>query len=232
MRFIDTIEGLNEIFSTDIPKGSVVLITGAPGTLKSGITFSILSKYLNNVGEFGTYITLEQSKDNHLANMESMGLELSDNLSISDFSDYRLQYDDFSGDLLNLIETNILQYKQKMGDKFTCVALDSLGALYSLLDVEPQRMRKRLYHLFEPLRRENLTTFVILETTESLGMNYADNFESYLADGIIELGIHMKDNTTNRYIQARKMRASAHSMDPFILTVSNEGLKVYRGNIF
>ncbi|ABE51776.1 RAD55 family ATPase [Methanococcoides burtonii] len=232
MRFIDTIDGLDDIFSTDIPKGSVILITGVPGSLKSGITFSILSKYLENVGEFGTYITLEQSKDNHLANMKSMGLELSDNLSISDFSDYRLQYDEFSGDLLTLIETNILQYKQKMGDKFTCVALDSLGALYSLLDVEPRDMRKRLYHLFEPLRRENLTTFMILETSESLGLNHANNFENYLADGIIELGLHMKDNTTNRYIQVKKMRASEHSMDPFILTVSDEGLKVYRGNIF
>lgn len=232
MRFIDTIDGLSEIFKTDIPKGSVVLITGVPGSLKSGITFSILSEYLENVDEFGTYITLEQSKDNHLANMKSMGLELSDNLSISDFSDYRLQYDEFSGDLLNLIETNVLQYKQKMGDKFTCVALDSLGALYSLLDVEPHTMRKRLYHLFEPLRRENLTTFVILETNESLGLNQTNNFESYLADGIIELGLHMKDNTTNRFIQVRKMRASAHSMDPFILTVSDEGLKIYRGTIF
>lgn len=230
MRFIDTIEGLDDIFETDIPKGSVVLVTGPPGSLKSGLVFSILSKYLTSCGEFGIYITLEQSKKNHLENMKSMGLELSDNLTISDFTDYRLQYNDFSGDLLNLIETNIINYKHKFGDKFTCLTLDSLGALYSLMDVEPHLMRKRLYHLFEPLRRENLTTFLILEMADPNGYNHG--FEGYLADGIIELGFYTKDDSTNRYIRVKKMRSSAHSMDPYILTVSNDGLQIYRGTIF
>ncbi|MEL4304818.1 RAD55 family ATPase [Methanococcoides sp. LMO-2] len=230
MRFIDTIEGLDDIFETDIPKGSVVLITGPPGSLKSGFVFSILSNYLNNCEEHGIYVTLEQNKKSHLENMGSMGLELSDNLTISDFTDYRLQYDEFSGDLLSLIETNIIQYKHKLGDNFTCLALDSLGALYSLMDVEPRLLRKRLYHLLEPLRRENLTTFIILEMADPNGPNH--DFEGYLADGIIELGVHTKDNSTNRYLKVRKMRATAHNMDPYILTVSNDGLHIYKGTIF
>ncbi|WP_135612379.1 ATPase domain-containing protein [Methanococcoides sp. AM1] len=230
MRFVDTIEGLNEIFETDIPKGSVVLITGAPGSLKSGLAFSILSRYLNECDEFGAYITLEQSKKNHLNNMKSMGIEPSDSLLISDFTDCRLQSNMYSGDLLNLIETNIIQHKHRLGDKFTCLVLDSLGALYSLLDTDPQLMRKRLYHLLEPLRRENLTTFLILETADSTGFNH--EFEGYLADGIIELGFHTKDNTANRYLKVRKMRASSHSMDSHILTVSNDGLQIYKSTIF
>ncbi len=70
------------------------------------------------------YITLEQNKQSHLENMKSMRIELSENLTISDFTDYRLQYDEFSGDLLNIVETNIIQYKHKLGDKFTCLTLD------------------------------------------------------------------------------------------------------------
>ncbi len=233
MRFIDTIDGFNDMFESDIPHGSVVLINGAAGSLKSGLTFSIMSEYLKRSGEYGIYITLEQSKENHLNNMRSMGIELSDHLFISDFSDYRLQFDDFSGDLLNLMETNIIQYKKKLGDKFTCVAIDSLGALYSLLDIEPTDMRKRLYHLFEPLRREELTTFVIFETADVININQpTSGLEGYLADGIIEVGIHMKDNIANRYIRVKKMRSAAHSMEPWILTVSDNGLKIYKGTIF
>jgi KaiC/GvpD/RAD55 family RecA-like ATPase len=231
MRFIDSIEGLNEIFETDIPKGSLVLITGPPGSLKSGLAFSLLSKYLVSCGEYGIYITLEQSKESHLNNMKSMGVGLSDNLYISDFTDYRLQYDDFvTGDLLSLIETNIIQYKNKLGEKFTCLTLDSLGALYSLMDVEPHLLRRRLYNLLEPLRRENLTTFLILEIPDTSLHNHG--FEGYLADGIIELGINTKDDSTNRYIKIKKMRATAHSMDSYILTVSNDGLQIYKGTIF
>ncbi len=158
--------------------------------------------------------------------MESMGMELSDNLKISDYSDYRLKFDEFSDDLLDVIGTNIMQYKKEKGDNFTCVALDSLGALYSLMDVESSDLRKRLYHLFEPLRRENLTTFVIVETQDVLG--YKAGMESYLADGIIELGIRTKENSAKRYVQVKKMRATSHSMDPWILTISNNGMQIYK----
>lgn len=226
MRFIDTVEGLNNVFNSDIPKGSIVLITGVAGSLKSGLTFALLSNYLNDSGEVGAYITLEQNKDSHMKNMESMGMTLSDNLQISDYSDYRLKFDEYSDDLLDVIGTNIMKYKEQEGDKFTCVALDSLGALYSLMGVESTDFRKRLYHLFEPLRRENLTVFVIVETNDVLGGKAG--MESYLADGIIELGIRTKANSTKRYLRVRKMRATSHSMDPWILTVSNNGLQIYK----
>ncbi|WP_407357028.1 RAD55 family ATPase [Methanolobus sp. WCC5] len=231
MRFVDTIDGLNEVFETDIPKNSVVLVTGAAGTLKSGFTFQMLSNYLEQQDEYGLYITLEQSKENHLQNMDSMGIDLSSKLHITDFSDYRILYDDFSDDLLDILEENIIQFKKNVGNKCSCVAIDSLGALYSLLNVEPHDMRKRLYKMLENLRREKLTTFLILEEEKLSGMSDpSTGMEGYLADGIIELGMHLKGNVANRYLRVRKMRAASHSMEPWILTVSENGLKVYKGN--
>lgn len=231
MRFVDTIDGLSEVFQTDIPKNSVVLVTGAAGTLKSGFTFQVLSNYLEQQDEYGLYVTLEQSKENHLKNMDSMGIPLSRKLHISDFSDYRVLYDDFSEDLLNILEENIVQFKKNVGDKCTCVAIDSLGALYSLLTVDSHDMRKKMYKMLETLRRENLTTFLILEEEKPAGISDPSNgMEGYLADGIIELGLHLKGNVANRYLRVRKMRASSHSMEPWILTVSENGLKVYKGS--
>ncbi|WP_406656721.1 ATPase domain-containing protein [Methanolobus sp. ZRKC2] len=231
MRFVDTIHGLNEAFETDIPRNSVVLVTGAAGTLKSGFTFQVLSNYLNNVDEYGLYITLEQSEENHLKNMQSMGINLSKKLHISDFSDYRVMYGDFPDDLLNLLEQNILEFKRNTGEKCTCLAIDSLGALYSLLDIEPRELRKRMYRMLESFRRENLTTFLILEEGKASDINDSSTgAEGYLADGIIELGLHLKGNVANRYMRIRKMRAASHSMEPWILTVSDSGLKVYKGN--
>ncbi|MEL4304820.1 RAD55 family ATPase [Methanococcoides sp. LMO-2] len=230
LKFIDTIEGLNEVFNKDIPKGSVVLITGEPGSLKSGLVYSIMAGYLNGCGEIGSYITLEQNKDNHLKNMKSMGIELSEQLFIFDYTDCRLQSDAYSRDILSLIENSIIQQKIEHGDRFSCLALDSLGALYSLMDNDPKLMRKRLYHILEPLRRQNLTTFLILETAGSTGSEV--DFEGYLADGIIELGFHTKDETSKRYLKVKKMRSSAHSMEPHALTVSKTGLQIYKSTIF
>jgi KaiC/GvpD/RAD55 family RecA-like ATPase len=231
MRFVDTIEGLNEVFETDVPKNSVVLVTGAAGTLKSGFTFQVLSNYLEEQDEYGLYITFEQSKENHLQNMESMGISLSKKLHISDFSDYRVMYDEFSDDLLNILEENIVQFRENIGEKCTCIAIDSLGALYSLLDVDPRILRKIMYKFLETLRREKLTIFLILEEEKLSGISDpSTGMEGYLADGIIELGLHLKGNVANRYMRVRKMRSTSHSMEPWILAVSENGLKVYKGN--
>ncbi len=231
MKFKDTIDGLEDVFETDIPQSSVILITGVAGTLKSGFTFQMLSNYLEGAAEYGLYVTLEQSKENHLKNMESMGLSLSKKLHISDFSDYRLTYDDISHDLLTTLEQNIIDFSQEAGNKCTCVAIDSLGALYSLLDVDRKNLRKGLYRMLENFRREGLTTFLILEEDGSSDINESTtSMEGYLVDGIIELGLHFKGNVANRYMRVRKMRASSHSMEPWIITVSDVGLKVYKGN--
>ncbi len=231
MRFVDTIEGLNEVFDTDIPKNSVVLVTGAAGTLKSGFTFQVMSNYLEHQDEYGLYITFEQSKENHLQNMDSMGIRLSKKMHISDFSDYRVMYDDFSDDLLSILEENIISFKKDIGDKCTCVAIDSLGALYSLLNIDQRDMRKNMYKFLESLRRENLTTFLILEDEKLSDMSDpSTGMEGYLADGIIELGLHLKGNVANRYLRVRKMRSASHSMAPWILAVSENGLQVYKGN--
>ncbi len=231
MRFVDTIPGLNEVFDTDIPRSSVVLVTGAAGTLKSGFSFQLMSNYLDEADEYGLYITLEQSKENHLKNMESMGIHVSGRVHISDFSDYRITYGDFPDDLLKLLEQNILDFKEKTGGKCTCIVIDSLGALYSLMDIGENELRKRMYRMLETFRRENLTTFLILEEEKSSGINDSSTgAEGYLADGIIELGLHFKGNVANRYIRIRKMRAASHSMEPWILTVSDNGLKVFKGN--
>ncbi len=230
MRFIDTIQGLNEVFETDIPQGSVVLVTGTAGTLKSGFTFQMISGHLEGTDESGLYITLEQSRENHLQNIQSMGISISKRLHISDFSDYRILYDDFPGDPLEILKNNILDFRNETEGSCTCLAIDSLGALYSLLDMEAKDLRKRIYRMLETFRREGLTTFVILEDDRCSGMNSSSTgAEGYLADGIIELGLHLKGNMANRYMRVRKMRAAAHSMEPWILSVSESGLKIYKG---
>jgi len=59
----NTIPGLNKIFENDIYPGSIVLVTGTPGTLKSGLTFNILSEHLKGRDESGIYFTLEETEE-------------------------------------------------------------------------------------------------------------------------------------------------------------------------
>ena len=120
--FKDTIEGLDQVFETDVYQGAVIMVTGPPGSLKSGFSYNILSKYLENRDEFGMYMTLEETTESHLRNMQSLGIYIPDNLLISDYSDIRKRFEasEEHPDFLKMIEGVIRFFKNKEGDKFTC----------------------------------------------------------------------------------------------------------------
>ena len=42
----NAINGLDEILFVEIPEGSVILVTGAEGTLKSGLAFSMMANHV------------------------------------------------------------------------------------------------------------------------------------------------------------------------------------------
>ncbi len=235
MKFIDSIDGLNTVFETDIPKKSVVVITGGEGTVKSGFTYALLSDYLEQSGEYGLYITLEQNKVSHLENMESMGIKSTKNLVIADISEYRMDYSDDNVDIIDLLGKNIIMYKRKLGDKFTCIALDSLGALYSLISVEPHELRRKIYHLFESIRKEGITAFIIFEKPDTVSETQATTgMEGYIADGVIELGMIVDDDNDSamRHLRVRKMRATKHSMRLHIFMIGDSGIKIVEGRVF
>ncbi len=57
-----------------VPEGSVVLVSGAPGTMKSTLSFSILYQNALQENRKCAYFTLEQGKDLILEQMASMGM--------------------------------------------------------------------------------------------------------------------------------------------------------------
>ena len=250
--FRNGINGLDKILSTDIPKGSIIIVTGTAGSLKSAFVYNLLSEYLKeNKNEKGVYVTLEESKRSHIKNMKSLGISLEKHLKISDLASFRAHICFEDMDYLDLIMKRTMGSFQPSGKKdslnlenmssalqkpgtdidkkkknkipVTCFALDSLNALYSLIGLEKQKMRNKLLEFFTFLRQNNLTSFIVLEMDQNT--QYSDEF--FLADGIIEFGItKASQDTLKRYIQIKKMRATKHSLDPFLLEIGKSGLKI------
>ena len=220
--FRDTIKGLDRIFYTDIRPPKVILITGPPGSLKSAFVYSVLTKYLEQTGEFGLYVTLEESVDSHLENMESLGINFCFNLQISDFNEIRGE-DELEIDYLEFTRNMIEHFKRKKGEKFTCFAFDSLGALYSLMSQE--NLRRKMYHFFRILRDHNLYSFIIMERDPNGPPQLLGN-EGFLSDGIILLGLHRSQGKLTRFIQVEKMRAAKHAMERYSIDVREDGLYI------
>src|SRR5256712_3741038 len=70
------VEGLDETLEGGVPWGHVVLIEGAPGTMKSSLGFSILLHNAARAGLHCLYLSLEERGSSLLKQMGSLGLHL------------------------------------------------------------------------------------------------------------------------------------------------------------
>ena len=132
-------------------------------------------------------------------------------------------------DYLQFIEKMIEHFKKIHGKKFTVFALDSLGALYSLME-DITNMRKKMFYFFKSLREHNLISLIVMERSIGAEPMLLGN-EGFLVDGIIMLGLDRSRGKLIRYLQVEKMRACEHSMEKHSLEVRKGGLSVL-GSIF
>ena len=233
MVFRNSIEGLDKVFKTDIDPPKVLLVTGPPGSMKTSFCYALMSSYLKRTNEFGLYTTLEETVTSHLKNMESLGVDLSLNMQISDFTDLR-EIDQMVGEseqtnYLEFIEKMLAHFKKVHGEAFKLFSLDSLGALYSLME-DVSAMRKRMFYFFKMIRDYNLISFVIMER-ELGGQSQLLGNEGFLVDGIIHLGLDRSHGKLTRYLQVEKMRACEHSVEKHALEVRRGSIAVL-GPIF
>ena len=229
----DSIPGLEGVFKTDIEKPKVILITGPPGSMKTSFCYTLMSRYLEKHDEFGLYTTLEETVDSHLRNMESLGINLSLKMQVSDLTDIREMdtvYDEEQTDYLQFITKMVRHFKESRGDKFTVFALDSLGALYSLME-DQENMRKKMFYFFKMLRDQGLYSYIVMERQLG-GESALLGNEGFLVDGIVLLGLDKQRGKLVRYIQVEKMRACKHSMEKHAIEVGKEGGIAVLGPIF
>ena len=229
--FKDSIPGLDKAFKNDVSRPKVILVTGPPGSMKTTFCYTLMSQYLKDKNEFGLYATLEETVDSHLKNMESIGAKLSMKMQISDLTDLREidQIDEAIGqetatDYVLFIEKMIQRFRKTHGDKFSIFVLDSLGALYSLME-NVKDMRKKMFYFFKMLRDNNLTCFIIMERSITGESQLLGN-EGFLADGIMLLGLDRQRGKLVRFLQVEKMRASEHSMERHAIETGRNGITV------
>src|SRR5207237_688219 len=94
--------------------------------------------------------------------------------------------------------TLMSRYLKDTGE-FGLYTLDSLGALYSLME-NTTNMRKRMFYFFKMLRDNELTSLVVMERNAEGDSQLLGN-EGFLVDGIVLLGLDHSRGKLIRYLQ-------------------------------
>ncbi len=221
------IRGFDEAIGGGLPEGYVVLLSGAPGTMKSSLAFSILYQNALREGKRGAYFTLEQSKDLLLEQMASMGMTDPKALScvvLMDMGNIRknLSYLQGRGTWLELFKmycNNLMKT-----ERLACLVVDSLDVLETMAKM-PDR-RAELYFLVEWLRDLGPLTLLVSEQPLGAG-NGRGSDEAYLVDGILELEMHASSPAAvQRRLRVAKLRATKHTIGSFPLSCDDDGFSV------
>ncbi|MFQ5883601.1 MAG: RAD55 family ATPase [Thermoplasmata archaeon] len=229
------VEGFDEALGGGVPGGSVVLISGLPGTMKSSLAYNILFQNAANNGLRGLYVTLEQKRDSIQSQMFSMGFTKegpSREIEIFDIARIKKEAGE-RAEAKFWIEylKKVVNLKRRVSD-FNVFVLDSLDAMEFLDRVEGKR--SQLFHLFEWIRGWGITAFLITEappepTLQGLALAEKRSEADYLADGIIHLKMHqVNDVDVQRRIRCIKMRGTRHETSYFALVFENGVFSITR----
>ncbi len=211
------IEGFDEALGGGIPERHTVLISGTPGTMKSSVCLNLLYKNHKNDGKKSLYISLEETKDSLLTGMNRLKIDDFDakDLFIVDLAKLRMEYDevDQMQDWMRFI-TEYLTRRVKE-DNVDIVVIDSLTAMYSLIELD--KPRQQLFHFFGFLKRLGVTSFLISEMYQG-SEAFGPYREDFLADGNIMLKLHDVGETDIQLrIRCVKMRHVNHDRAYFVL---------------
>ncbi len=233
MEFINTyVRGLDEKIEGGIPRGSVILISGPTGSMKSSFSFYIAYNYLKERKKGNViYISLEQSRESLLNQMVSLGMNIEKLPKECEFNIFdwglvrKIVRDSGKQDTVNWLDAIINPVKEfGKSKKLDFVILDSLNALYAISNLK--NPRNHLFFLFEAMRELGATTLVISETSYNSMQFGTFDVEGFLADSIIHLSMERIGRTLGRYISIIKIRGVKHSTDYYPLLVDKKGFRI------
>lgn len=229
------VRGLDGELAGGVPKGQVVLVRGATGTMKSSLAYAIAYHNARKSVQ-GLYVTLEQDASGLLQQMAALGLrpsEVSDTLPVLDLSRGREHLEklaermqDLTGGkeerpMTAIFKAKIAQLRKQIG--FEVLVIDSWNALELVLEFRDRR--SEVFDIFEWLRQVGSTTFLVTEAPLEAGDEGLE--EEFLADAILNLKLAQVSETAfQRRLQCSKMRSANHSTDFFTLVFEGEHFEV------
>jgi KaiC/GvpD/RAD55 family RecA-like ATPase len=216
---------LDEQLAGGIPENHVVLIAGKPGTMKSSLAFNILYNNANRDDISGVYVTLEQSRESLLINMEGLGMTmggLEREISVLDLGMIRKKLTQLTNQTwMEVFQMYLKNLKKNMDIKL--VVIDSLPVLEVMARF--QNPRDDLFKFFEWLRDLEVTAFLITEMGQKTE-EFAVYGEDFLADGIIHLDLKRDANNVNLFLSVVKMRQASHKRGYFPLIFDKNGFEL------
>lgn len=233
--------GLDELLAGGLPKGRMILVSGACGTGKSIFSMQFIYKGALDHDEPGVFVTFDEMPEKIRQDMLQFGwnikeLEEQEKMAIIDATSARAgtpseeenailpgQFD------LDRIIVEVLSVARKINAKR--IVIDSIPAMAFRLE-NANEIRRAVLKLAYMVARSGMTAIITSEVEEqSLSSGQAIKFskyevEEYVADGVIMLNFLGVGSQSTRTMYIRKMRGTKHSLEIHPLEITDKGMEI------
>ena len=197
------IEGLDYLLGGGIPRGSVVLVAGNPGTGKTTFAAKFLYEGAKR-GEPGVYLSFVEPKRDFIANMLRLGMDFRELEGKGLFKFIEGVTVTSWEDLAEIMSETLAQAEALGAAR---MAIDSISAILQIAR-DVNRVRELLHNLFLRAAKElGITTILIAELpigAQTVGFGV----EEFIVDGVIILKMKLEKGRIVRYMELRKMRGA------------------------
>lgn len=230
------IEGLDGLIQGGLPKNSITLVSGPPGSGKSIFCFQFLYEGAEQ-GEKCLFLTLDKKVDNILVQAKELGfdfqLAIEKNLAKFLFLNMnkKLVYETMTNEILSG------EYNRIVLDSITPLSempiyLENLENRGDISIVTPEELpsgsnlpvrRLHLRYILNALETVNSTAVVTSELPVGSSLLSRDGISEFLVDGVIVLTL---DPTMDRRkLSVMKMRSTKHTLKPHDIIIEEGGIK-------
>jgi circadian clock protein KaiC len=219
------IKGFDEITDGGLPTGRPTLVCGPPGAGKSLFGLQFLVNGITRYAESGVLLAFEESRDDVLANVGSLGFDLEglerDGRLVVDALTMEPQAVEIGEFDLEALMVRLAWAVNQIGARR--VVIDNVEALFAAFN-SPSLIRTELRRLFRWLKDHELTTVITAERGE--GTLTRHGIEEYLSDCVMVLDDRVVQDVATRRLRVLKYRGSTHGRNEYPFLIGADGLEV------
>ncbi len=213
------VAGLDKLIEGGLPKGSITLVSGAPGTGKTIMGMQFLEAGLKK-GEKCVYVTIEEPPEKILDQARQFGFFAKPPAMISARD---IKYDialTKPNDLLSKINLIMEKLEKEKPDR---VLVDSVS---SLIIEDGSEARVSVRKLVEGLNKLGATSILTSELSKESEWFSRDTVSEFLSDGIIKLEMEIMGKEVQRSLVLIKIRGTKIEGGRYSIEIKNKGIKI------
>ncbi|MEM1994181.1 MAG: ATPase domain-containing protein [Nitrososphaerales archaeon] len=215
------VDRLDYILKGGIPRGSVVLLAGGPGTGKTILSARFLYSGIVDYNEGGMYVSFTETREAFKNYMLNFGWNF-DELEKKGLFTFLDLFSTSEEGLDHVIKTilepiSIRKIKRLVIDSVTALSI-SLGERY--------KVRNIVYLLKQLLKQTDCTSIFVAEVPFGYPM-MGVGIEEFVVDGVIVLELQREGYEFRRRIAVLKMRGTEHDLKYYRFDIQHTiGLKI------